>query len=126
MRLCGLLSLLRELPCYRLLETELGREDRASVAVDIMEAARPVLTAALQEAMAPTIASMATIGLVSLPGMMTGVILGGADPSVAVMYQIAIMITIFTSATLTIVLAILLSRRIGFDDCGLLNPAVFA
>ncbi len=49
MRLCGLLSLLRELPCYRLLEAELRREDRASVGVDITEAARPFLAAALQE-----------------------------------------------------------------------------
>mgnify|MGYP002064059490 CR=1 FL=1 len=45
----------------------------------------------------PTIASMATIGLVALPGMMTGVILGGAAPGVAIKYQIIIMLAIFLS-----------------------------
>lgn len=91
----------------------------------LSEATRPYLRTALQEALAPTIASMATIGLVSLPGMMTGVILGGSDPSVAVMYQIAIMIAIFTGTSITILLAILLSRKIAFDGYGLLNRGLF-
>lgn len=91
----------------------------------LAEATKPYLTASLHEATAPMIASMSTIGLVSLPGMMTGVILGGQDPRVAVMYQIAIMITIFTGATLTIVLAILLSRKTSFDDYGNLNRDIF-
>ena len=91
----------------------------------LAEATKPYLTAALHEAVAPMIASMATIGLVSLPGMMTGVILGGADPRVAVMYQIAIMITIFTGACTTIFLAILLSRKISFNAYGLLNRDIF-
>lgn len=89
------------------------------------EATRPYLTAALHEATAPSIATMATIGLVSLPGMMTGVILGGADPRVAVMYQIAIMIAIFTAMTLTILLAILLCRKAAFNDYGILNRDIF-
>jgi putative ABC transport system permease protein len=89
------------------------------------EAARPYMGIALHEALAPTIATMATIGLVSLPGMMTGVILGGADPSVAVMYQIAIMIAIFTGTSITVLLAILLSRKTAFDAYGLLNLEIF-
>jgi putative ABC transport system permease protein len=89
------------------------------------EATRLHLAQAMQDALAPTIASMATIGLVSLPGMMTGVILGGSDPSVAVMYQIAIMIAIFTGTSITIWLAILLSRRAAFDGYGVLKREVF-
>ena len=91
----------------------------------LAEATRPYLRDALHEALAPTIASMATIGLVSLPGMMTGVILGGSDPSLAVMYQIAIMIAIFTGTSITILLAILLSRKVSFDSYGLLRQAIF-
>ncbi len=91
----------------------------------LAEATKPYLTAALHEATAPMIATMATIGLVSLPGMMTGVILGGQDPRVAVMYQIAIMITIFTGASLTIVLAILLCRKAAFNNYGILNRDIF-
>ncbi|MHC4551507.1 MAG: ABC transporter permease [Planctomycetota bacterium] len=91
----------------------------------LAEATKPYLTEALHEATAPTVATMATIGLVSLPGMMTGVILGGADPRVAVMYQIAIMIAIFTGMTLTILLAILLCRKTSFNDYGILNRDIF-
>ena len=91
----------------------------------LAEATRPCLRMALQEALAPTIAMMATVGLVSLPGMMTGVILGGSDPSVAVMYQIAIMISIFTGTSITIFLAILLSRKTAFNAYGLLKPKIF-
>ena len=91
----------------------------------LAEATRPYLAAALQEALAPTLATMATVGLVSLPGMMTGVILGGADPSVAVMYQIGIMIAIFTGTTITILLAIVLSRKAAFDGYGLLRREIF-
>jgi len=91
----------------------------------LAEATKPYLAAALQEANAPMIATMATTGLVSLPGMMTGVILGGQDPRVAVMYQIAIMITIFSGAVLTILLAVLLARKTAFNDYGLLNRDIF-
>ena len=91
----------------------------------LAEATQPYLRTALHESLAPTIASMATIGLVALPGMMTGVILGGSDPSVAVMYQIAIMIAIFTGTSITILLAILLSRKTAFDGYGLLKHQLF-
>ena len=91
----------------------------------LAEATRPYLGTALHEALAPTIATMATVGLVSLPGMMTGVILGGSDPSVAVMYQIAIMIAIFTGTSMTVLLAVLLSRKAAFDAYGLLNQKIF-
>lgn len=91
----------------------------------LAEATRPYLGRAMQDALAPTLASMATIGLVSLPGMMTGVILGGSDPSLAVMYQIAIMIAIFTGTSITILLVILLSRRAAFDAYGVLKRGLF-
>lgn len=91
----------------------------------LAEATRPCLRMAMQEALAPTIAMMATVGLVSLPGMMTGVILGGSDPSVAVMYQIAIMIAIFTGTSTTILLVILLSRKTAFNSYGLLRRKIF-
>ncbi len=91
----------------------------------LAEATRPYLTTALYEALAPTIATMATIGLVSLPGMMTGVILGGQDPRVAVMYQIAIMIAIFSGTTITILLAIVLSQKVSFSGYGLLKSEIF-
>ena len=49
----------------------------------LAEATRPFMRTAFEAALAPTTASMATIGLVSLPGMMTGVMLGGTGPATA-------------------------------------------
>lgn len=89
------------------------------------EAVRPYLRDACGAALAPTIANMATIGLVSLPGMMTGVILGGSDPAVAIRYQIAIMIAIFCGTAVTVVAAILLTLRSAFTPYGTLDPTIF-
>lgn len=89
------------------------------------EAVRPYLRDAVSAALAPTIAAMATIGLVSLPGMMTGVILGGSDPMTAIQYQIAILLAIFCGTALTVVAAILLTLRSAFTPAGTLDPAIF-
>ncbi|NQU40400.1 MAG: ABC transporter permease [Lentisphaerae bacterium] len=88
------------------------------------EAIQPYLREAIQNAVAPTIATMMTIGLVSLPGMMTGVILGGQPPLAAVKYQIAIMIAIFTGTAIAVPCAILLTRKRGFLPSGPLNREV--
>lgn len=92
----------------------------------LSEAIRPHLRDALRLGMMPTVATIATIGLVALPGMMTGNILGGTDPMTAIKYQIAIMIAIFTGASLTVVLAIWLTVRSSFDDYGVLDRSIFA
>jgi putative ABC transport system permease protein len=54
------------------------------------EAAHQTIKEALRTGMIPTINSMMVMGLVSLPGMMTGQILAGANPSDAIRYQIVI------------------------------------
>ncbi len=89
------------------------------------EAVRPYLRAALKACVNPSIATMATMGLVSLPGMMTGQILGGAMPLEAIKYQIGIMICIFTAMVIASLLNILLSLRVAFDDHQRLRPDVF-
>jgi putative ABC transport system permease protein len=73
---------------------------RASVEAQLMlgatrqVAAAPVVRDALRSALMPTINSMAATGVVSLPGMMTGQILGGVPPAEAVKYQILVMFLI--------------------------------
>lgn len=89
------------------------------------EAVHPYFRDALQAALMPTVASMATIGLVALPGMMTGVILGGADPMIAIKYQIAIMIAIFSGTAVTVFLAIWLTAKNSFNAYGILDRNVF-
>lgn len=88
------------------------------------EAARPYFRDAVRAAVNPAIASMATMGLVSLPGMMTGQILGGSEPWVAVKYQIAIMICIFASTTISAVVNLKLSLNIAFNEFDVLRDEV--
>ena len=79
------------------------------------EALRPFLKEAVKTAMAPNIATMATAGLVSLPGMMTGQIIGGSDPALAVKYQIMIMLMIFFTGLVSILIQLYFAIKQGFD-----------
>lgn len=62
----------------------------------------PFVNNALETALLPTMNNMLGMGIISLPGMMTGQILSGTEPTTAIMYQIAIMIAICTSVCLTV------------------------
>lgn len=95
-----------------------------SQGASLKEAVRPFLQKAYTASLAPTIATMATIGIVSLPGMMTGIILGGTDPFVAIKYQIAIMMAIFSGTALAVILGILLTLKTSFDRYGVLDPGI--
>lgn len=89
------------------------------------EAVRPFLRNALRAAVGPQIGTVATMGIVSLPGMMTGQILGGSSPAVAIVYQIMIMIAIFTAATVSSFLAMHFARKAAFDPFGRLDEGIF-
>lgn len=71
----------------------------------------PARQAALRAAMIPLINSLLAVGLVSLPGMMTGQILSGVAPLVAARYQIMVMCMIFGSAGISAALYLYLARR---------------
>ncbi|EIO3970585.1 ABC transporter permease [Vibrio vulnificus] len=73
---------------------------------------------AMQKSFAPILASMAATGLVTLPGMMTGQILGGASPMVAIKYQLIIMIAIFVTLTLSVVITLELALHRCLDRNG--------
>lgn len=63
---------------------------------------RRMVSSALETAMLPTLNSMLGMGIISLPGMMTGQILAGTLPTTAILYQIAVMIAICTAVCLTV------------------------
>jgi putative ABC transport system permease protein len=88
------------------------------------ESLRPFMKEALRTAFNPLIASITVIGLISLPGMMTGQILGGSSPNIAIKYQIMLMLTIFVSTVLTVYLTIIISNRFVFDEYGNLKKGV--
>ena len=75
------------------------------------EAARAPIQQAVRTGMIPIINSMMVVGLVSLPGMMTGQLLAGAEPMQAVTYQIAIMFLIAAGTSLGTLGVVLLGYR---------------
>jgi putative ABC transport system permease protein len=89
------------------------------------EARKPFFREAFQAALQPQIASMATMGVVFLPGLMTGQIISGVSPVAAIKYQIAIVIAIFASMAGSVALAMLFSMAKGFDRFGRLREGVF-
>ena len=75
------------------------------------EAARESVRQAMRVGMTPILNSMMVVGIVSLPGMMTGQLLGGVDPAQAVKYQVVIMFLIASGTALGTVSIVLLSYR---------------
>ena len=66
---------------------------------------------AMKAALLPIINSLLAVGLVSLPGMMTGQILSGISPLIAVRYQIVVMCMIFSSVGLSSYLFLVLNSK---------------
>lgn len=74
------------------------------------------LTNAIKASMIPTIENQKTMGLVQLPGMMSGQIIGGADPVQAIQFQLLILLALLTTAALSSVLIGFLSYPTLFNE----------
>jgi putative ABC transport system permease protein len=73
-----------------------------------------VMRSSVKASMLPTIDGMKTVGLVQLPGMMTGMIVAGANPIEAVRYQILIMYSFSSSAAITAIILGILTHGLLF------------
>ena len=82
------------------------------------EAARASVITALRAGLIPTINSMAAVGIVFIPGMMTGQILAGADPLAATKYQIVVMLMVSAATAVGSIMAVMLSYRRRFTADG--------
>jgi len=78
---------------------------------DSAEASRSVTRRAMSAGMIPSINSMMGVGLVFIPGMMTGQILAGQDPQQAVRYQIVVMLMLVGSTAVSALIMVRLAVR---------------
>ena len=92
----------------------------ASPARASAEAVRRALVAAL----IPTVNLLMVVGLVSLPGMMTGQIIAGSSPATAVRYQIVVVFMLAGAVAMTSVVVALWYRRTFFSPAEQLLPRV--
>ncbi len=81
-------------------------------------ASKKIINNSFDSAILPTINSMLGMGIVFLPGMMTGQILSGTSPLTAIAYQIAIMLGILGSVSLTVILMLQLGYKTFFNRQG--------
>ncbi|MGM0877424.1 MAG: ABC transporter permease [Bacillota bacterium] len=79
-------------------------------------ATKSVVNSAFDSAILPTINNMVGMGIVFLPGMMTGQILAGISPLVAIEYQIAILLGITGSVALTVMIFTHFGYRTFFNE----------
>lgn len=80
------------------------------------QAAKGIVRESIKVAMQPTIDSAKTVGLVALPGMMSGLIFAGVDPVYAIKYQIMVVFMLLSATSLGAVIAVYLSYRRYFND----------
>ena len=89
------------------------------------EALLPHFRTALKSALKPSLGNVAVMGIVFLPGLMTGQLIAGLSPMTAITYQIALMLTIYTATTVCVTIAIILTSYISFDEFGMLKKEIF-
>jgi len=82
-------------------------EARLALGFSGREALQPLVRGALRAAMIPTVNVMMTVGVVQLPGMMTGQILAGSSPLLAIRYQIVV---VFMQAAATAIGSLIFVR----------------
>lgn len=80
-----------------------------SMGANRLEATKGVIQRSLHVALVPMINQMSVVGIVSIPGMMTGQMLAGADPVQASYYQMAILFLIGTTTALGSIVCVLLA-----------------
>nr|WP_239565583.1 iron export ABC transporter permease subunit FetB [Brevibacillus fulvus] len=85
------------------------------------QAIQPVIKRVIKASMIPTFDTMKTMGLVQLPGTMTGMIIAGASPVDAVKYQIMIMFSLAAAATLSAMVLALLCYSLWYTPEGYLR-----
>jgi putative ABC transport system permease protein len=97
-------------------------EARLCLGLSAREAFAPHQRSALRTALLPAIDSTKVVGLISLPGAMTGLILAGVDPLTAIRYQIVVMYMLLAATALAALVTTRLAERALFDDAQRLIP----
>lgn len=106
--------------CYRQLTSSFKNkreeiETKLSLGADILPSSIEIIRDSIKTGILPTIDSAKTLGIVSLPGMMTGLILAGTSPIVAVKYQIMVTFMLLSTTSISSFIACYLSYKNFFN-----------
>ncbi|MBU5677008.1 iron export ABC transporter permease subunit FetB [Alkaliphilus sp. MSJ-5] len=107
--------------CYRQLGADFKNrreeiETKLSLGADILPSSIEIIRNSIKIGMLPTIDSTKTLGIVSLPGMMTGLILAGTSPVQAIKYQIMVTFMLLSTTSISSFIACYLSYKNFFNE----------
>lgn len=107
--------------CYKQLSSDFKNkrdeiETKLSLGADILPSSIEIIRDSIKTGMLPTIDSAKTLGIVSLPGMMTGLILAGTSPMEAIKYQLMVTFMLLSTTSTSSFIACYLSYRGFFND----------
>lgn len=107
--------------CYRQLTADFINkrdqiETKLALGADIHLSSMEIIRDAIRTAMMPTIDSAKTLGIVALPGMMTGLILAGVSPLAAIKYQIMVTFMMLSTTAISSFTACYLAYRGFFNS----------
>ena len=97
-------------------------EARLALGLDGRTAFAPHRRSALRAALVPDIDAVRAVGLVSLPGAMTGLLLAGVEPLTAIRYQVVVMYMLLGAAAVSAAVAARLTTGLLFDEAQRLRP----
>lgn len=107
--------------CYRQMKTKFhdmhqAVEERLALGATAFQACGDIVRACIKTGMQPTIDSAKTYGIVSLPGMMSGLIFAGVDPVYAIKYQIMVVFMLLSATSLGSVCSCYIAYHRFFSD----------
>ncbi|AKP67094.1 ABC transporter permease [Companilactobacillus ginsenosidimutans] len=100
--------------------------EKLALGADIKLASIDILRDSIKSGVQPTIDSIKTLGLVSLPGMMSGLIFAGVDPVKAIKYQIMIAFMLLGSTSLGSIISCYLAYKQFYNEEKQLNVKLFS
>ncbi|MDP4091569.1 MAG: iron export ABC transporter permease subunit FetB [Bacillota bacterium] len=107
--------------CYRQMAADFRNkreevETKLSLGADVLPSSIEIIRDSIRTGMLPTIDSTKTLGIVSLPGMMTGLILAGTSPVQAIRYQIMVTFMLLSTTSISSFIACYLSYGNFFNE----------
>ena len=90
--------------------------ERLSLGATASQASKLIVRESIKSAMAPTVDRTKTVGIVSLPGMMSGLMFAGIDPVEAIRYQIVVMFMLIATTSFSTMISSYLSYRSYFNE----------
>ncbi|WP_027624305.1 ABC transporter permease [Clostridium lundense] len=91
-------------------------ETKLALGADILPSSIEIIQDAIKTGMLPTIDSMKTLGIVALPGMMTGLILAGTSPLQAIKFQIMVTFMMLSTTSIASFIACYLAYKGFFNE----------